>query len=197
MLKGQPTMLKEVARTRNVHLVVLSIGGNDSELSATVEQCASDFMFSSYASQDCCRDDGSVLARFDDLNVMLVKQRLLLAYEAVIDSMTAAGYGPGDWANAVALDLVGADRPVKRWTQSGAAHGSEWVVQIRALFSQGGVFELPGSVYDTDEPFHPNYWGSSPSGTACARPTTTAMSGVGPVASCGTASTPAVSRRCC
>jgi hypothetical protein len=45
------------------------------------------------------------------------------------------------------------------WTDADAADGSEWVAQIRGIFSQGGLLELPGSVYDKDESFHPNYWG--------------------------------------
>jgi hypothetical protein len=236
--KGQATMLEEIARTHNVELVVLSIGGNDFEFSATVEQCATDFMFSLYVDQDYCHDDGSVLARFSDFNVGQVRQRLELAYEGVIEAMTAAGYtaddwtflvqtypsplAPGgdiryresgfvrhsqggcpfwdedaDWANSDVMDLingtirdavdavgapnmkildvrtilvghrlcedtvdlVGSAHEVGRWTDTGACDGSEWVQQIRALFSEGGVFELPGSVYQKVESFHPNYWG--------------------------------------
>ena len=237
VLKGQATLLHEVALEHNVDLVVLSIGGNDFEFSSTVTQCGEDFIFSSYIDKDFCKDDGSVLARFSDMNVMLVKQRLALAYDAVLEAMSTAGYDsddwtlliqtypsplpPGgdirywqtvnrhatggcpfwnedaDWANDTALplindsireavaelgapnvaildvsqilvghrlcedtvDLVEDGSTVEYWTDANAADDSEWVAQIRGIFSQGGLLELPGSVYDKDESFHPSYWG--------------------------------------
>ena len=224
VLKGQATLLHEVAIEHNVDLVVLSIGGNDFEFSSTVTQCGEDFMTSPYVHKDFCHDDGSVLERFTELNVTLVKQRLALAYQAVLEAMSTAGYElddwtllvqtypsplpPGsdiryvewgfsryedggcpfwntdaDWANSTALalindtvrdavaeldapnvaildvsgilvghrlcedsvDLVGRDQSIKVWTDASAADGSEWVAQIRAIFSEGGAIDLPGS----------------------------------------------------
>jgi hypothetical protein len=235
--QGQVTMLEEVARTHNVDLVVLSIGGNDFEFSKTVEQCAKDFMFSPYINQDYCYDDGSVTARFSEQNVYLVRQRLVLAYQDIIAAMTDAGYyasdwtllvqtypsplapdiryvemgtvrfarggcpfwdEDADWANGEVMDIINGtirdavaelDMPnvgildvrnllvghrlcedtvdtvggplsdVARWSDADAADLSEWVAQIRAIFSQGGMLELTNSVYQKVESFHPNYWG--------------------------------------
>ena len=57
------------------------------------------------------------------------------------------------------VDLVEDGNDVEYWTDANAADDSEWVAQIRGIFSQGGLLELPGSVYDKDESFHPSYWG--------------------------------------
>ena len=231
-------MLREVALTHNVDLVVLSIGGNDFEFSSTVEQCATDFMTSPYVDKDYCHDDGSVTARFSDFNIEQVRQRLVLAYQDVITAMTGAGYSPddwtlmvqtypsplapggdirynefgysrysqggcpfwnddADWANSTVMDLingtirdavaeldapnvmildvrnilaghrlcedtvdlVGTSDGADSWTDADASDKSEWVEQIRALFSQGGMLEVPGSVYQKIESFHPDYWG--------------------------------------
>ena len=54
---------------------------------------------------------------------------------------------------------VGITESVHSWTNAGASDGSEWVAQIRGIFSVGGKFPLPGSVYYKNESFHPNYWG--------------------------------------
>ena len=57
------------------------------------------------------------------------------------------------------VNQVGITEPVEFWTDSGASDGSEWVAQIRGVFSVGGKIPLPGSVYYKNESFHPNYWG--------------------------------------
>ena len=57
------------------------------------------------------------------------------------------------------VDQVGVTMPVGSWTDSDASDGSEWVAQIRGVFSVGGKIPLPGSVYYKNESFHPNYWG--------------------------------------
>jgi hypothetical protein len=54
---------------------------------------------------------------------------------------------------------VGLGQDVGEWTDGGASDGSEWVAQIRGVFSVGGKIPLPGSVYYKNESFHPNYWG--------------------------------------
>ena len=57
------------------------------------------------------------------------------------------------------VDQVGPLESVHTWSGSGASDGSEWVAQIRGVFSVGGKLPLPGSVYYKNESFHPNYWG--------------------------------------
>ena len=57
------------------------------------------------------------------------------------------------------VGLVGTNEAVKRWSDPGASDGSEWVAQIRGIWSSGGMLPLPGSVYFKNESFHPNYWG--------------------------------------
>jgi hypothetical protein len=57
------------------------------------------------------------------------------------------------------VGLIGADESIHNWTDAGASNGSEWIAQIRGVWSTGGVLPLPGSVYYKNESFHPNYWG--------------------------------------
>ena len=57
------------------------------------------------------------------------------------------------------VGLVGSDESIKNWTDVGASSGSEWIAQIRGVWSSGGALPLPGSVYYKNESFHPNYWG--------------------------------------
>ncbi len=49
--------------------------------------------------------------------------------------------------------------PVLQWTSAGASNVSEWVAQIRGVFSEGGLLPIEGMVYFKNESFHPNYWG--------------------------------------
>ena len=241
-IKGQGTLLTEVAGTHNVALVVLSIGGNDFEFAKTVVQCSTDFFGSSYwYDTDHCYDDGSVMARFTTDSIYNVRVKLVNAYEDVVLAMRAAQY-PDDhwslliqnypsplprgndirytqmgytrfnngcpfwnedanWANDTALPTisntinaavaqfsqnypgidvhvmdvsqalnghrlcengvgqVGPTQDVHSWTSNGASGKSEWVAQIRGIFSAGGMASLPGLVYFKNESFHPNYWG--------------------------------------
>jgi hypothetical protein len=241
-IKGQGTLLTEIAATHNVTLVVLSIGGNDFEFAKTVVQCSTDFVESSYwYDTDHCYDDGSVMARFSSDSIYNVRTRLVNAYEDIVLAMQAAGY-PDDhwslliqnypsplprgnairytqegysrfyngcpfwnedanWANDTALPTISntinaavavfsdnypgihvhvmdvskalnghrlcengvnqVDSPegVLSWTSNGASGKSEWVAQIRGIFSAGGMASLPGMVYYKNESFHPNYWG--------------------------------------
>ncbi len=57
------------------------------------------------------------------------------------------------------VGLVGTDESVTSWSNAGASDDSEWVAQIRGIWSEGGLLPLPGSVYFKNESFHPNYWG--------------------------------------
>lgn len=57
------------------------------------------------------------------------------------------------------VSQVGPTEDVHFWTSSGASSGSEWVAQIRGIFSAGGKLPIPGLVDDTNESFHPDYWG--------------------------------------
>lgn len=241
-IKGQGTLLTQVAGTHNVTLVVLSIGGNDFDFAKTVTQCGTDFFESSYwYDTDHCYDDGSVMARFTSDSIYNVRIKLVNAYEDIVLAMRAAGY-PDDhwslliqnypsplprgndirytqmgytrfnngcpfwnedanWANDTALPTisstinaaiaqfsqnysgidvhvmdvssalnghrlcengvgqVGPTEDVLSWTSNGASGKSEWVAQIRGIFSAGGMASLPGMVYYKNESFHPNYWG--------------------------------------
>ena len=57
------------------------------------------------------------------------------------------------------VSQVGPTEDVHSWTSNGASSGSEWVAQIRGIFSVGGKLPIPGLVYYKNESFHPNYWG--------------------------------------
>jgi hypothetical protein len=91
-VKGQGTLLTEEARTHNVKLVVLSIGGNDFSFSDTVSQCAMDFAGSPFGNAGFCYDGSSVTPRFAEANVAAVRTKLVNAYEDFVIAMRAAGY---------------------------------------------------------------------------------------------------------
>ena len=93
------------------------------------------------------------------------------------------------------VSQVGPTEDVHSWTSNGASSGSEWVAQIRGIFSVGGKLPIPGLVYYKNESFQPNYRGGWPCATACARPGTTATSAAVPASSCRTGSDPSGSRR--
>ena len=57
------------------------------------------------------------------------------------------------------VSLVGSSGGAGTWEATDASDRSEWVVAIHAIFSAGGVIDLPGSVYQKVESFHPGYWG--------------------------------------
>jgi hypothetical protein len=66
---GQAAMLRHVASTHDVRLVVVSIGGNNFNFAAIIQACVMDFLFSSDLAPHYCSHDASVTANFTPANV--------------------------------------------------------------------------------------------------------------------------------
>jgi hypothetical protein len=98
---GQALMLEEYARTHNVKLVALSIGGNDFNFAAIVQDCLTDWLTSPSWWQNHCNDDSEVTANFTRENVAakttLIKNAILNVHRA----MAEAGYSDGMYAIVV------------------------------------------------------------------------------------------------
>ena len=91
-LQGQAKMLQAFAATRNVKMVVLSIGGNDFNFADIVQTCVSDFLLSPSWWPDYCNDDSSVTANFTSANVTAKTTAIKNAILNVRTAMTNAGY---------------------------------------------------------------------------------------------------------
>ncbi len=91
-LQGQAKMLQSYAATRNVKMVVLSIGGNDFNFADVVQTCVSDFLLSPSWWPDYCNDDASVTANFTAANVTAKTTAIKNAILNVRTAMTNAGY---------------------------------------------------------------------------------------------------------
>lgn len=91
-LQGQAKMLQTYAATRNVKMVVLSIGGNDFNFADIVQACVTDFLLSPSWWPDYCNDDSSVTANFTSANVTAKTTAIKNAILNVRTAMTNAGY---------------------------------------------------------------------------------------------------------
>ncbi len=90
--QGQAAALRDFARTHNVSLVPVSIGGNDFNFGSVVSTCVQDFLTSPSWWPNYCNDDASVKANFTAANVTAVTARIRQALENVRTAMTGAGY---------------------------------------------------------------------------------------------------------
>ena len=98
---GQAKALQDVASSKNVTMVVVSIGGNDFDFAGIVQQCVVDFLASPSWAPDYCRDDSSVTANFTPANVDAVRARVATALTNVRQAMRNAGYADGQWTMLV------------------------------------------------------------------------------------------------
>jgi hypothetical protein len=95
--KGQALMLQELAATRNIDMVVLSIGGNDFGFASIVQTCVTNFLTSPSWWPNYCYDDSPVKANFTSTARATNTARIKQAVLNVNTAMTNAGYSPGDW----------------------------------------------------------------------------------------------------
>lgn len=93
--QGQALLLRQVAATSNVKLVVLSIGGNDFNFASIVQACVTDFLLSPSWWPNYCNDDASVRANFTAANVAAITTRIAEAIRNVRTAMSTAGYSDG------------------------------------------------------------------------------------------------------
>ncbi|MCP2267308.1 hypothetical protein ACFQHV_16545 [Promicromonospora thailandica] len=99
--KGQALMLQEAAATRNVRMVVVSIGGNDFGFASVVQTCVVNFLTSPSWWKNYCHDDSSVAAAFTPANVAAVRARVAQALGNVATAMSNAGYRADQWTLVV------------------------------------------------------------------------------------------------
>jgi hypothetical protein len=99
--KGQALMLQEAAATRNVRMVVVSIGGNDFEFASVVQTCVVNFLTSPSWWKNYCHDDDSVRANFTAANVAAVRSKVARALGDVATAMSNAGYSTDRWTLVV------------------------------------------------------------------------------------------------
>jgi len=90
--KGQALMLEEYARTHNVKLVALSIGGNNFNFASIVQDCLEDWLTSPSWWQNHCNDDSIVTANFTRENVAAQTAAIKGAVLNVHRAMVEAGY---------------------------------------------------------------------------------------------------------
>ncbi|WP_232679888.1 SGNH/GDSL hydrolase family protein [Nocardioides sp. R-C-SC26] len=94
---GQARALQQAAATRNVTMVVVSIGGNDFNFASIVQSCVVNFLYSPSWWKDYCYDDSSVTANFTAANVSAVRTRIAAALQNVRTAMRNAGYTDSSW----------------------------------------------------------------------------------------------------
>lgn len=95
--EGQALMLQHFAASHNVKLVGLSIGGNNFNFAAIVQDCVEDFLFSPSWWPNYCNDDSSVTSNFTSSNVNKVKGEITTAITNVAQAMTNAGYNSSQY----------------------------------------------------------------------------------------------------
>ncbi len=99
--QGQAAALRAFARSHNVRMVVVSIGGNDFNFASVVQTCVTDFLGSPSWYPDYCNDDASVKANFTSSNVSVVTARIATALRNVRQAMRDAGYDDAQWTALV------------------------------------------------------------------------------------------------
>jgi hypothetical protein len=90
--RGQALMLQEYARTHNVKMVALSIGGNDFNFASVVQDCLEDWLTSPWWFQNHCNDDSEVTANFTRENLAAKTTAIKNAILNVHRAMVEAGY---------------------------------------------------------------------------------------------------------
>ncbi len=95
--QGQAAMLQAFAKTHNVKLVPLSIGGNNFNFGDIVTQCVKDFLTSSSLFPDYCKDDASVVANVKPANVAAQIAAIKQAILNIRKAMSDAGYSDSSY----------------------------------------------------------------------------------------------------
>ncbi|MFZ1287848.1 MAG: hypothetical protein WAR57_12520 [Candidatus Phosphoribacter sp.] len=98
---GQARMLQDFAATRNVRMVVVSIGGNDFGFADIVQRCVTNFLTSPSWWPNYCYDDSMVKNYFTSTHVATVKARVTTALGNVRTAMRNAGYADSQWSLVV------------------------------------------------------------------------------------------------
>jgi hypothetical protein len=95
--QGQALMLQNFASTHNVSMVALSIGGNDFNFAAIVQDCVTDFLTTPSWWPSYCKNDSVVTNAMSSSNVATVKAHIATALQNIRQAMRNAGYADGSW----------------------------------------------------------------------------------------------------
>jgi hypothetical protein len=90
--QGQAAMLEAFARSHNVKMVPLSIGGNNFNFGDVVTQCVKDFLKPWVRSRYLCKEDSTVLANFKPANVNAQIAAMKTGILNIRLAMSRAGY---------------------------------------------------------------------------------------------------------
>ena len=99
--EGQALMLQNFAKTHNVKLVAVSIGGNNFNFAGIVQTCVEDFLESTWFYDFYCSKESSVTNNFTSSNVSKVKGEVEGALRNVVTAMTNAGYSSSQYTMLV------------------------------------------------------------------------------------------------
>lgn len=90
--EGQALMLEKFAKTHNVKLVPLSIGGNNFNFASIVQTCIEDFLLTPEWWPSYCSEESSVTENFTPANVATQQAAIKGAVQNIAKAMTNAGY---------------------------------------------------------------------------------------------------------
>jgi hypothetical protein len=99
--KGQALMLQDFAAAHNVTMVNLSIGGNDFNFAAIIQECVSDFLTSPSWWPTYCKDSSTVKNAMSSATVSANTAKMAAAMQNIRTAMRNAGYADGAWTLVV------------------------------------------------------------------------------------------------
>ena len=94
---GQLVSLREFAKTHNVKMVSVSIGGNDFKFGPIVENCLKQFLLTSQAQKGYCSEDKAVYKNFTAAKVAERTEAIRQSYLRIGEAMASAGYSANDY----------------------------------------------------------------------------------------------------
>ena len=100
---GQALMLEDYARTHDVRMVVLSIGGNDFKFSSVIKTCLADFLASTIFKHFFCHSDSSVLNEVAEPTVAQRVGNIYRAMQNVGEALSLDGYPRSHWKLVIQL----------------------------------------------------------------------------------------------
>ncbi len=90
--EGQALMLEKFAKTHNVKLIPISIGGNNFNFASIVQTCVEDFLLTPEWWPAYCSEEGSVTNNFTPSNVATQQAAIKGAVLNIAKAMSNAGY---------------------------------------------------------------------------------------------------------
>jgi hypothetical protein len=100
---GQALMLEDYARTHDVRMVVLSIGGNDFKFSTVIKTCLADFLASTIFKHFYCHSDSSTKNEVAPPTVARRVGDIYRAMQNVGEALSLDGYPRSHWKLVIQL----------------------------------------------------------------------------------------------